>query len=529
MHLAARGVRIEVPASPYEGADQTYDQIKQYLDSEEARQVSESELERQLESKGRELLRKLLDAHLRTRSPGEAGGPVRDAEGVERTEQRDHDRGLMSIFGSVRVERVGYASEGEESLHPLDAALNLPAELYSLEVRRRVAEAVASRSFDEALLDLSRHTGAEIPKRQGEELVLRAALDFDAFYEARHEQSEPVPATGSVVVLTVDGKGVAMRREDLRELTRKAAERRRQSRLKLFNRLTSGQKRHSKRMATVAAVYTVDPYIRSPEEFLHCLMPPTPGAKAPRQRPRPENKRVWASIEKESWEVILEALKDANHRDPEHHKTWVVLVDGAENQLDLIEEMVEAYEVEVTVVLDIIHVTEYIWKAAHAFHTAGSPELEYWAWTRVRRVLAGKASTVAGAMRRAATIEGMPAAKRKAVDTCANYLIKYSAYMRYDAYLAAGLPIASGVVEGACRYLVRDRMELTGARWRLAGAEAVLRLRALRASGDFDEYWQFHESQEFKRNHEQRYADGKVPPVLEPPPPEPRPRPRRVK
>ena len=91
--------------------------------------------------------------------------------------------------------------------------------------------------------------------------------------------------------------------------------------------------------------------------------------------------------------------------------------------------------------------------------------------------------------------------------------------LQYDRYLAAGYPIATGVVEGACRHLVRDRMELTGARWRLVGAEAVLKLRALRASGDFDAYWDFHEAREYERNHAQRYADGIVPPVTEPPPP----------
>ena len=113
-----------------------------------------------------------------------------------------------------------------------------------------------------------------------------------------------------------------------------------------------------------------------------------------------------------------------------------------------------------------------------------------------------------------------------------HYLQKYAQYLHYDRYLAAGYPIATGVVEGACRYLVRDRMELTGltgARWRLVGAEAVLKLRALRASGDFDAYWDFHEAREYERNHAQRYADGIAPPVSEPPPSPSSPRLRRVK
>ena len=153
--------------------------------SGEALQMSESDLERELHRRGQELIRKLLQGHLDQRSPGEAAGPVEGADGVERSERRVHERRLETTFGTVQVERLGYARAGHDSLHPLDAALNLPVERYSLEVRRRVAEAAASRSFDEALFELSRHTGAEVPKRQAEQLAVRAAEDFDAFYEAR--------------------------------------------------------------------------------------------------------------------------------------------------------------------------------------------------------------------------------------------------------------------------------------------------------------------------------------------------------
>ena len=120
---------------------------------------------------------------------------------------------------------------------------------------------------------------------------------------------------------------------------------------------------------------------------------------------------------------------------------------------------------------------------------------------RVLTILDGKARRVAAAMRRAATVADFPSDTRKPVGTCDDYLLKYAPYLHYDRYLAAGYPIATGVIEGACRYLVRDRMELTGARWRLVGAEAVLKLRALRANRDFDAYWDFHEAREYQRNY----------------------------
>ena len=537
MRVVPHPAAASAPA-PYAAADEAFAEAKAYLSSREARQMSESDLERELHRRGQELMQKLLQGHLDQRSPGEAAGPVAGPDGVECRERRVHKRAVETIFGTVDVGRVGYARPGHESLHPLDASLNLPVERYSLEVRRRVAEAAASRSFDEALFDLSRSTGAEVPKRQAEQLAARAAVDFDAFYEARRAAGgEPVPEE-SVVVLTFDGKGVVLHREDLREATRKEAERRRRQREQLspFNRLKPGQKKHSKRMATVAAVYTVAPFVRSAEEFLQSLMPRQPGdktrkgkkAETPAVRPRPVAKRVWASLEREPGEVIVEAMLEAERHDPGRVKRWVVLVDGAETQLDLVEAGAAEFGVEVTVVLDIIHVVEYVWKAARVFHPEGSPELACWAWTRVRDILEGKARRVASSMRRAATVAGLSPDTRKPVDTCADYLLKYAPYLQYDRYLAAGYPIATGVVEGACRHLVRDRMELTGARWRLIGAEAVLKLRALRASGDFDAYWTFHEAREYERNHAQRYADGIVPPVAEPPPP-PSPRLRRIK
>ncbi len=528
--------------APYAAAEAAFAEAKTYLSSHEAWQMSESDLERELDRRGQDLMRKLLEGHLKQRSPGEAAGPVAGADGVERQERRVHERAVETIFGTVKVERVGYARPGHDSLHPLDASLNLPSERYSLEVRRRVAEAAASRSFDEALFDLSRSTGAEVPKRQAEQLAARAAEDFDAFYEARRAAAGEALPEESVVVLTFDGKGVVLHREDLREATRKAAERRRQQREQLspFNRLRPGEKKHSKRMATVAAVYAVAPFVRSAEDFLQSLMPRQPADKTARSRaktrtktrtvrPRPVAKRVWASLEREPLEVIAEAMQEAERHDPERVKRWVVLVDGDERQLDLVETAASAYGVEATVVLDIIHVVEYVWKAAHVFHREGSPELACWAWTRVRDILEGKARRVASSMRRAATVAGLSTDTRKPVDKCADYLLKYAPYLQYDRYLAAGYPIATGVVEGACRHLVRDRMDLTGARWRLVGAEAVLKLRALRASGDFDAYWAFHEAREYERNHAQRYAGGQPPPITEPPLPPSPPRLRRVK
>jgi hypothetical protein len=493
-------------------ADEQFERMKAHLRSAAAAQMEHSELESHLQEEGWSLLRLLLQGHLdlRAREEQEQGltGRVVGADGVERTHHRGSERSLMTIFGPVQVQRIAYGGRGLPSLHPVDAGLNLPAELPSHGVRERVAAEAAKSSFDEVVTSLARTTGAQIAKRQVEEAVVRAAVDFDAFYETRATGTPP-EATGSIVVVSADGKGVVMRREDLREATRRAAASRRP---KLRKRRSRGEKSASKRMATVATVYTIAPFVRTAEEIVGELHGVEDAARRV-ARPRPEHKRVWASVAQEPAEVVDEAFREARRRDPEGRKRWVALVDGNATQLALLEEAAQREGVSLTVILDVIHVLEYLWKAAWALYPEGSAEGEAWVTERLRRILQGQASGVAAGMRRSATRRGLSASKREPLDRCARYLLNHRAFLRYDRYLAKGFPIATGVVEGACRHLVKDRMDLTGARWRLPRAEAVLRLRSLRSSGDFDAYWRFHLDQERQRNHTLRYAAGRVPRV----------------
>lgn len=493
----------------FQMARDDFESIIALLGSSETQGVSHSAIEELLSSRGRELKRKLLQAHIDSRGPGEAAAPVQGADGVERDRPRIHERELGSMFGGVDVKRLGYRADGVDSLHPLDAELNLPAESYSFGVRRLAAVEASKVSFDETVASLKQHTGTPVPKRQVEQLVVRAAQDFDRFYEERRGREGEKSA--DILVLTADGKGVVMWRQDLREATRKKAQRRRR---KLGQRLTKGEKKNAKRMATVAAVYTVEPFARTAEQVVRGLAglsdPDVPDAP---KRPRPENKRVWASLVKPADEVLEQAFAEAESRDLDHQKKWVALVDGNEEQLQTLRRLAVARGLNLTIILDIIHVCEYLWKASLCFHPEGDPAREDWVQERLLRILNGKSSQVAAGMTRSATMRGLEEKDRESVDACASYLVNHADYLHYDRYLAAGLPIATGVIEGACRYLVKDRMDITGARWRLRSAEAVLRLRALRKSGDFEEYWKFHEQREYERNHSSRYAGAKVVPI----------------
>jgi hypothetical protein len=266
-------------------------------------------------------------------------------------------------------------------------------------------------------------------------------------------------------------------------------------------------------MAAVAAIYTVAPFVRTPEQIL----PEERGQETGPARPRPEHKRVWASLARSPEEVIGEMFDEAGRRDPQQRKQWVALVDGNLPQIQHLEHLAEERGVPLIIVVDFIHVAQYVWKAAGALFPNQEREQDRWTREHLLEILRGKASLVAAGMRRSATRRQM-GDERQPVDECADYLLHYSPYLHYDQALAEGVPIATGVIEGACRHLVEDRMNLTGARWSLTGAEAVLRLRALRSSDDFDDYWKFHEQQEYERHHASRYADRRVPETAPPAP-----------
>ena len=501
---------VESNASIFTSADESFDKVKGWLSSE-AGALSESAVERELAERGREVLRLLLAAHIELRCQHEPGGPVVGEDGNPRGHVRPGARMLMTVFGVIEVLRDGYSGRGFDSRFPVVADLNLPPEKHSLEVQRLCAIEAARGSYDESAEALNRMTGARVAKRQLEQLAVRAAQDFDAFYD-HTEIDAHADTTGEVLVLTFDGKGIVMRFDGLRPATQKAA---RRSAHKLTTRLSKGEKANRKRMAQVAAVYTIAPWPRSPQSVasrMKCVRDAT--AETP--RPRPEHKRVWASLEKDPAQVVAAAFEEARTRDPGNTKRWAVLVDGARHQLGLVRAEARHIGVEVTIVIDFIHVLEYIWKAAYVFNKEGSKEAEAWVHARVTRVLQGKASSVAAGIKQSATKRKLTKTNRKNADKCAAYLLANAAYLRYDAYLRDGLPIATGVIEGACRHLIVDRMDLTGARWGLVGAEAILRLRSLRSSGDFEDYWTFHEQQEHARNHEARYADGAPPELVSP-------------
>jgi len=475
-----------------------------WLEGSDAAALSHAELEDQLDCRGRELLRRMFQDHLSLRAVTEPRlEGVLDAEArTHGAVEAGHRRPLATVFGEVEVTRLAYRRRGQANLYPADAALNLPAERHSHGLRRLAAAEASRGSFEEAAAALERATGQHLGKRQVEALTDRAALDVEAFYATRVRQAEP-SAESDLLVISADGKGIVVRPDALRPATAKAAA---AATNKLECRLSKGEKRNRKRLAEVGAVYDLTPVARTPADVLA-----TKSGETPPPAPKAGAKWVTASVVQDAATVIAKVFDEAERRDPSHARRWVALVDGNNHQIDRIETEAKTRGVDVAIVVDLIHVLEYLWGAVWCFFPEGDPAAQGWVHDRALAVLNGNAREVAAGIRRRATTARLAKQERIKADACAKYLTNKADYLDYPRALAGGWPVASGVIEGTCRYLVADRMDITGARWSVHGAEAVLKLRAVRANNDFDDYWKFHLNNERHRVHETRYADKTIP------------------
>lgn len=327
---------------------------------------------------------------------------------------------------------------------------------------------------------------------------MAAAADVAGFYAQTEHATCP---DADLLVLTFDGKGIVMRPEALRDATAKAT---RATGHKLATRLSPGEKHGHKRMAELAGVYDATPAPRAPGDVISRPGQPRTGTPGPHAR----GKWLTASITDNIPAVIAAAFDEAHRHNPDHRRPWIALVDGNTTQIDAIQAKATRRQVNVTIVLDFIHVLEYLWKAAWSFFYPGDPDAQTWVADQATTILEGKATTVAAGIPRRATRFGYSPSERKGADQAATYLTSKKPYLDYQAALANGWPIATGIIEGARRHLIKDRMDITGARWGLTGAKAILTLRALVAHGDFNAYWHYHLNQEHHRVHHTRYRDS---------------------
>lgn len=421
---------------------------------------------------------------------GDLGETVADEEGrtLYRSE-KPAERPLRTIFGTHQFHAYVY----RQGAHP-----------HTSIVRRPVDEqmGIEPQRWSPLLQEFTMLLGIEQafdPAADAFELIFRQRLSVDTLERVSRRMGEragefldnlePPPADeeGMLLVQTADGKGVPIVRDDAQ-------------RVKSFEE--KSQRPGNRRMATLASVYSVDRYVRTPEQIVEALFRENSGPQPPERNPRPKpcHKRLVARFpqvfddidETEPVSGALLALIWASREVEQRRRPdqmLLRLMDGQHSLWTTAETCCEVPEEYVVDILDIVHVSSYLWRAAKAFHSHREHQ-EAFARERLLRVLQGDAKGVITGLRRMATLRGLPEKQRKEIDTVCGYFDAHLNRMKYDEYLAAGYPIATGVIEGACRHLVKDRMERSGMQWTLAGAQAMLNLRALRQSSYWDEFQQ---------------------------------------
>ncbi len=462
--------------------------------AQEAGGLDHGEREKVIGESGRELQRQLLEATLAIDSAREERtGQVTSAAGIRHgTVETGHDRGVVSIFGPVRARRLAYRNRREANLYPADARWVLPDDPYSLGMRALAAYHLAAGGYGQAQEVIQARTGVRIGRAQLTDLATGLATWTDDFYAQRARDADTsLPAT-DVVMMQADGKGIALRPE---------------------HRTGSGQADSShpgiKKMAEIVAVADFTPAVREPEDI---AAPPARRKEHP--GPAARDKWVSASITSDIPAMIGEAFDEADRRDPLRLRQRVFLVDGNKQQITAINDHAGARSLKVPVLIDFIHVSGYLGKAAAALHPGDPLAAGEWADGQRLRVLHGRAKAVAATLKSvAAKARANPRTRHldlTDVDKAVTYLTNNHAYMRYDKALASGWPIATGMIEGACRFVIEDRFGITGARWSPDGAEVILKLRAVVFNGDLDDYMNYYKTRYRNDIHLARYDPASI-------------------
>ena len=440
----------------------------------------------------------LLEAFAAGAGDGDHGETVEhEGQSLQRSE-RKRAKPYRSIFGVLSIERYVYAEGLKKKVAwaPVDARLGLPAGEQSYVLEDWMLRVCVKESFAEGVGSLRELLGVKTSVRAAEVMTRNMAVHADSFSETR--AAFDADSEQEIIVLAADGKGVPMRRPleqrlheqqtaaaaktgDVKPIDQPAAA------WPQAKRLKPGEKRTRKQMAYVGAVYSIAPFVRTPEEIVNELR------RKQRQagRPRPQNKQVFAEMTRfRKGEVIngqvqcFARLAWSAIRRADREKPLVCLMDGQRS----LWALKESWFPRAIGVLDIFHVLERLWQVAHACHGEGTREAEWQVNRHLRLLLEGKVACVVGLYKRLLGQNCLRGNQVKTVRQNIAYFENNKQYMKYDEYLAAGYPIGTGVAEGACHHFVKDRMELAGMRWEIEGAQAMLSLRAFYLNDQWDDF-----------------------------------------
>ena len=417
--------------------------------ADEAGYLDHGEREKVIGREGRELQRRLLQATFDVDSAREerADG-VTSAAGIRHgTVEEDHGRGVTSVFGPVRVTRKAYRNRREPNLYPADARWILPGDPYSLGMRALAAFHLAAGGFGQAQEVIEARTGVTVGRAQLTGLAEDLAAWTGDFYEERSRDAEEEEQPDSdVIMMQGDGKGIAMRPEHRRNAGKE-----------------DGTRPGIKKMAEIVAVADFTPAVRQPEDIAA-----PPARRQAHPGPKARDKWVSASVTESIEDMIASAFDEADRRDPQRARQRVFLVDGNKQQITAIEAQAAGRGLKVPVLIDYIHVSGYLGKAAAALHPGNPAAAGQWADGQLLRVLHGRAKAVAATLTSVAAKTRASARTRHLdltdMDKAVTYLNNNHRHMKYDKALAKGWPIATGMIEGACRFVIEDRFVFSSAR-----------------------------------------------------------------
>jgi hypothetical protein len=438
----------------------------------------------------------LLSQFVTLQGSGNLGEVVQGPEGQTWQRLPDmHPRTYTSIFGKLLLQRTVYGSREGQKIEfvPLDNRLQLPQSNFSYVLQDWDQGLCVEQAFGQARSTVARMLGLQQSVDSLEHMNVQMA---EAVADFREDRTCPaLEEEGAIVVSSADGKGVVMRRPADEPAPK--------------THRTKGDKASRKEMAIVGAVYTVDRFVRSPEQIVAALFGDDQG-EPKLQRPRPCGKQVVANLTHTGADGTVSGLEETYtwmqeeiwRRNRGFSKEMVHLCDGQESLWDARQEHLS--QRNTTDILDILHVTPRLWQAAHVFHAEKSNAAEQCVRERSLKVLQGKVDLVVRGLREMGSKRGVKGAKKKTLEKVCNYLQNNRGRMHYDEYLAKGYPIASGVIEGACRHLVKDRMERAGMHWCRPGAQAMLNVRSIYVNDDWEAYQDYRIAREIERMYPYR-------------------------
>lgn len=468
--------------------DRELERIKNMVDDAVKQGRSAHELEREVFAGVCGLGRMLFAAFLKVQVDADLGPSVTLPDGRRLVRCLPQQRRLMTLFGEFKVKRAVYAvREGQVAeVIPFDQRLALPESDYSYPLQDWCQTLAVELAFKPVTAMLKKFMGIRVTVDTVERICQRSAELVEAFQDSRPAPSQD--DEGEILVATIDHKGIPMVRTEAIE-----AEPHR----------TKGKK-PKKRMAAIGCTYSVDPHIRTPEELTSLLFCEASYVTPP---PEPQARRYWASLSRDVAGVSLygqdEVLKKMAQDIAERRQPGQILVYLTDGQRSLVTggQAHLPRDAETVEILDLLHVTPRLWEAAHLFHKEGSTDATVFVRRLLARVLHGETVVVVSSLRQMATKRRLRASAQDRLRIVCEFLLSNLHRMRYHEYLAQGYPIATGVIEGACRHIIKDRMERTGMRWKPSGAHAVLQLRTTKANDCWDEFHAFRIEHETLRKY----------------------------